>query len=74
MSCQSPAHRFIESVAAVNAGGRTGLTVVVSGTLFGLAVFCVPLISVVPQCVAASVLPFVGYLMMGGVLGIQWDK
>ncbi|KAH0480809.1 MAG: uncharacterized protein KVP18_002303 [Porospora cf. gigantea A] len=70
----SPPVIFIESVAAVNAGGRTGLTVVVSGTLFGLAVFCVPLISVIPQCVAASVLPFVGYLMMGGVLGIQWDN
>jgi AGZA family xanthine/uracil permease-like MFS transporter len=54
---------YIESAAGVAEGGRTGLTAVVTGALFLLAVFATPLAAVVPFAATAPVLLVVGYLM-----------
>jgi AGZA family xanthine/uracil permease-like MFS transporter len=54
---------YIESAAGVAEGGRTGLTSVVTGVLFLLAVFVTPLANLVPFTATAPVLILVGYLM-----------
>ena len=54
---------YIESAAGVAEGGRTGLTAVVTGVLFLLAVFVTPLAPMVPFAATGPVLVVVGYLM-----------
>jgi AGZA family xanthine/uracil permease-like MFS transporter len=54
---------YIESAAGVAEGGRTGLTSVITGLLFLLAVFATPLAEIVPFAATAPVLIVVGYLM-----------
>jgi AGZA family xanthine/uracil permease-like MFS transporter len=54
---------YIESAAGVAEGGRTGLTSVVTGMLFLLAVFVTPLATMVPFAATGPVLVVVGYLM-----------
>lgn len=54
---------YIESAAGVAEGGRTGLTAVVTGVLFLLALFVTPLATMVPFAATGPVLVVVGYLM-----------
>jgi AGZA family xanthine/uracil permease-like MFS transporter len=54
---------YIESAAGVAEGGRTGLTAVVTGLLFLVAVLVTPLAGMVPFAATAPVLIVVGYLM-----------
>jgi AGZA family xanthine/uracil permease-like MFS transporter len=54
---------YIESAAGVAEGGRTGLTAVVVGVLFLLAIFLSPLATLVPFVATGPVLVVVGYLM-----------
>jgi AGZA family xanthine/uracil permease-like MFS transporter len=55
---------YVESAAGIAQGGRTGLTAVVTGVLFLLAMFFVPVIAVVPGYATAPALIVVGYFMM----------
>lgn len=64
---------YIESAAGVAEGGRTGLTSVVTGILFLLAVFVTPLASMVPFTATAPVLILVGYLMATLIKDISFD-
>ena len=64
---------FIESAAGVSEGGRTGLTSVVVGVLFLLALFLSPLAGVIPPEATAPVLIIVGYFMMILVKDINWQ-
>jgi AGZA family xanthine/uracil permease-like MFS transporter len=64
---------YIESAAGVGEGGRTGLTSVVTGILFLLAIFFAPVVGVVPAYATAPALIIVGFLMMTIVKGINWD-
>jgi AGZA family xanthine/uracil permease-like MFS transporter len=66
---------FIESAAGVSAGGRTGLTAVVAGSLFFVALFFSPLIGMVANYppVTAPALIIVGSMMMGNAKRIDWD-
>lgn len=54
---------YIESAAGVAEGGRTGLTAVVTGVLFLLAIVLSPLAGIVPSQATAPVLIVVGFLM-----------
>jgi AGZA family xanthine/uracil permease-like MFS transporter len=54
---------YIESAAGVAEGGRTGLTAVVVGALFLVAILLSPLALLVPFVATAPVLVVVGYLM-----------
>lgn len=58
---------YVESVAGVEAGGRTGLSSVVVAALFGLALFCAPILTVIPACATAPVLVIVGVCMLDGL-------
>jgi len=54
-------------------GGRTGLTSVVVGVLFLIAIFLSPLAGIVPNEATAPVLILVGFLMAGLIKGIDFD-
>ncbi|MCO5215160.1 MAG: NCS2 family permease [Thermomicrobiales bacterium] len=60
----SSATSYIESTAGVSVGGRSGLTVVVTGILFLLALPFVALVGAVPAVATAPALIVVGLLMM----------
>jgi AGZA family xanthine/uracil permease-like MFS transporter len=55
---------FVESVAGVEAGARTGLSGVVVAALFGLTLFLGPVIASIPAQAVAPALVLVGALMM----------
>jgi adenine/guanine/hypoxanthine permease len=76
---------YVESGAGVAEGARTGFASVITGLLFALTIFFVPLIAVVGQGVAVSkdttihpaiapALVMVGYLMIQLVQGIDWEQ
>jgi adenine/guanine/hypoxanthine permease len=55
---------YVESAAGIAQGGRTGLTSVVTGAMFLLALFFIPVIGIVPAYATAPALIVVGYFMM----------
>ncbi|CAH0526706.1 NCS2 family permease [Vibrio hippocampi] len=63
---------FVESTAGVAVGGRTGLTAVVVGILFVLALFFSPLAGMIPAYATAGALFYVAILMMSGLVSIDW--
>jgi AGZA family xanthine/uracil permease-like MFS transporter len=65
---------YVESAAGVGEGGRTGLTAVVTGILFLLAIFFWPVVSIVPAAATAPALIVVGFLMMMVVKDIEWNE
>ena len=65
---------YLESAAGVAAGGRTGLTAVVTAICFMLALFFIPLVGIVPSYATSPVLVIVGALMMQEVVNIRFDK
>lgn len=54
---------YIESVAGIQAGGRTGLTAVTTAVCFLLALFFTPLILMIPAVAVAPALVVVGIVM-----------
>lgn len=63
---------YIESAAGVRSGGRTGLTSIIVGILFLLALFFAPLAKTIPDYAAAAALLYVGILMSRNLLAINW--
>ncbi len=63
---------YIESASGVSEGGRTGLTSVVCGLLFVLAMFFAPLVQSVPSEATAAALIIVGFLMIRMVKDIDF--
>ena len=59
----SPTTAFAESATGIEQGGRTGLTSIVTGLLFLLALVFVPVVSAVPKYAAAPALIMVGLFM-----------
>jgi len=64
---------YIESASGVAAGGRTGVTAIVTGVLFIVALFVAPLIGAVPSAATAPALVVVGGLMIPAIAEIPWD-
>jgi AGZA family xanthine/uracil permease-like MFS transporter len=65
---------YVESAAGIEQGGRTGLTSVVTGLLFLLALFFVPVIAVVPAYATAPALIMVGLFMMKEIRKISFRR
>ena len=63
---------YIESSAGVAAGGRSGVTAIVTGLLFIVAMFVAPLAGVLPTSATAPALIIVGSMMMTTVVEISW--
>lgn len=64
---------FVESSSGIAEGGRTGLTSIVSGALFLLALFFSPIFLVIPSFATAPALVVVGFFMMQQVAKIAWN-
>jgi AGZA family xanthine/uracil permease-like MFS transporter len=72
MSGTSTVVSYIESSAGVAAGGRSGVTAIVTGLLFGVALFIAPLAGAIPSSATAPALIVVGSMMMTAVAEIEW--
>ena len=69
----APVTSYVESSAGVEAGGRTGLTAVVVGFLFLVAIFFSPLAAIVPAYASAGALLYVAILMLSGMEKLDWS-
>ncbi|HYE12943.1 MAG TPA: NCS2 family permease [Pyrinomonadaceae bacterium] len=65
---------YIESVAGINMGGRTGLTSVFTALCFLPCLFVAPLAAAVPPYATAGVLVLVGVFMFSGVGSIPFER
>ena len=63
---------YVESSAGVGAGGRTGLTAVVTGLLFLVAIVFAPIFTAIPGFATAPALIFVGFLMLASATKIDF--
>lgn len=70
----SPVTSYVESSAGVEAGGRTGLTAVIIGMFFLIAIFFSPIASMVPSYATAGALVYVAILMLGGMERLDWSE
>lgn len=64
---------YIESAAGVVAGGRSGVTAIVTGLLFVVALFLAPVAGVIPVQATAPALILVGALMLAPAGEIKWS-
>lgn len=64
---------YVESSAGVAEGGRTGLTSIVTGILFLIAMFFSPLFIAIPGCATAPALIIVGFFMIENVVKIDFS-
>lgn len=62
----------VESSSGIAAGGRTGLTSLVTALLFLVAIIFAPIVSVVPAAATAPALIFVGILMLGNIKDVDF--
>jgi len=63
---------YIESAAGVAAGGRSGMTAVVTGAMFIVALFVAPVVGAIPAAATAPALIVVGSLMMTAIGEVDW--
>lgn len=64
---------FVESASGVEAGGRTGLTALVTGLMFLACTFIAPIAAIIPPAATSSALIYVGVLMVSGLKNIDFD-
>ena len=63
---------YVESTAGVAAGGRSGVTAIVTGLLFLGAIGAAPFVAIVPDAATAPALILVGSLMLAAIAEIHW--
>ena len=63
---------YVESAAGLGAGGRTGLTSLVTAILFVLSSFLAPIAGCIPAAATAPALVIVGIMMMSSFKEINW--
>ncbi|MGL4796791.1 MAG: NCS2 family permease, partial [Paraclostridium sp.] len=63
----------VESAAGIAEGGKTGLTSVVTGLMFIVALFFAPIFTSIPPQATSAVLIIVGSMMASSVLKINFD-
>ena len=64
----------VESSAGIGEGGRTGLTSLVTGSLFFIAVLFAPFIILIPGVATAPALIFVGCLMISSLKEVDFTE
>lgn len=73
MAGTSTVTSYVESAAGVQAGGRTGLTAVVTGLLFLAMMFVAPYAQLIPLAATAPALIIVGGMMCLPLTEVEWD-
>lgn len=64
---------FVESASGVAAGGKTGLTAMVTGILFLISMFFSSIFTAIPSFATAPALIIVGFLMFSNIVNIKMD-
>ena len=64
---------FVESASGVEAGGRTGMTALVTGILFLACMFIAPIAGIIPPAATSAALIYVGILMLMCLKNINWS-
>lgn len=64
---------YLESSAGVEAGGKTGLTVVFTSIFFALALFLAPIALIIPSAATSPVLIYIGINMLGNMKNIDYS-
>ena len=64
---------YVESVAGVTEGGRTGFTALVIGALFIVSLFFIPLFQAIPAFATTPTLVIVGTMMLAEAVEIRWS-
>ncbi len=64
---------YVESAAGIGAGGRTGLTSVVTALLFVISMFLAPFVGIVPAQATAPALIAVGIMMLASFKEVNWS-
>ncbi len=64
---------FVESASGVEAGGRTGLTALVTGLLFLACIFIAPIAAIIPAAATSAALIYVGILMLQGLAKVDFS-
>jgi AGZA family xanthine/uracil permease-like MFS transporter len=72
LSGTSTVTSYVESTAGVMAGGRSGITAIVTGVLFLFAIVAAPFVGIVPQAATAPALILVGSMMLATITEIRW--
>lgn len=67
-----PVTAFVESGAGISDGGKTGLTSMVTGFCFFIAVFFAPIFASIPPWATGCVLVLVGSMMVKAVTEVNW--
>ena len=65
---------YVESIAGIRMGGRTGLTAVVTAFCFLPCLFIAPLASAIPNYATSAVLILVGVAMFQSVTRVEFDR
>lgn len=65
---------YVESIAGIRMGGRTGLTAVVTAVCFLPCLFIAPLASAIPNYATSAVLILVGVAMFQSVTRVEFDR
>jgi AGZA family xanthine/uracil permease-like MFS transporter len=69
----SPTVSSVEAAAGITAGGRTGLTSVVTGFMFLVSILFIPVIKMVPASAVSPILILIGVLMLQNIVHISMD-
>jgi AGZA family xanthine/uracil permease-like MFS transporter len=64
---------YIESATGIEAGGKSGLTSVVTALLFLLALFFAPIVAAIPACAYGPAVIVVGMLMLSPIANVKFD-
>jgi len=65
---------YVESTAGVAAGGRSGVTAIVTGLLFLATIGAAPFVGIVPSAATAPALILVGSMMLSTISEIRWRE
>ncbi|MEO4052879.1 NCS2 family permease [Solibacillus sp. CAU 1738] len=69
----SPTVASVEAAAGITAGGRTGLTSIVTGFMFLISILFIPVIKLVPASAVSPILILIGLLMLQNIVHISMD-
>jgi AGZA family xanthine/uracil permease-like MFS transporter len=69
----SPTVASVEAAAGITAGGRTGLTSIVTGLMFLISILFIPVIKMVPASAVSPILILIGLLMLQNIVHISME-
>ncbi|MGL4524289.1 MAG: NCS2 family permease [Spirochaetia bacterium] len=65
---------FVESAAGVSVGGRTGLSSIITGLFFLLALFFTPVALMIPSVATAPIFIIIGFMLLDSLAHVKFGK